>query len=281
MVAGAPPRRTGGRAGGPGGRVGRGRRGVSNSSGSPSSCSGPYPWPRSGRPVRWSDRAGGSSSSTPWSRPTGVEVAWSRALRIRADHRGPAVEPTVPEDDAPARPPTGGHRRRSRRAPRLPQRGRGHALRERGLRAPGPGHGVVPPAVPGGARRAPHAVGADGGGRRLRQRGGAPSSPFGSSLFINPDLTVSLHRPPIGGVGLPGRPHPLRDAGHRRRRVGAVGRGGPHRPVGPEPGGGGVPHDRRGCRGRPQHRRAPGGAGRGRPPRAALRGSAVDAGGRW
>ena len=65
--------------------------------------------------------------------------------------------------------------------------------------------------------------------------------PFGSSLFINPDLTVSLHRPPTGEwVCLDARTR-FGDPGHRRRRVGAVGRGGPHRPVGPEPGRGGGP----------------------------------------
>ena len=55
----------------------------------------------------------------------------------------------------------------------------------------------------------------------------------GKYLFINPDLTISLHRLPTWGVGRARRRHRGRGerGGHGRER--AVRRAGPHRPLGP------------------------------------------------
>ena len=127
----------------------------------------------------------------------GVQVAWSRALRIRADHRGPAVRPTVPEDEAPpppadGRPPPPAGERRAFHNEGVDMRYVDGAFEHPGpaavwfrLRCP-----VVLGEHPTPWERT--AAVADFG------NGVSAELPFGSSLFINPDLTVSLHRPPTG-----------------------------------------------------------------------------------
>jgi hypothetical protein len=128
----------------------------------------------------------------------GVEVAWSRALRIReADDRTPA-HPTVPEDPAPIPP--------GRARGRPSQEGQPRAFHNQGVEMryvtgaferPGPATvwfrlrcPVVLGEAPSPWQRT--AAVADFG------NGVSAELPFGSSLFINPDLTVTLHRPPVG-----------------------------------------------------------------------------------
>jgi hypothetical protein len=128
----------------------------------------------------------------------GVEVAWARALRIRRAHDDQLAVPSVPEDDAPAPPGHGvllstgveGYRALHNEGMELRfVKGR---FGERGpatawfrLRYP-----VVLGEEPSPWQRAVAA--ADFG------NGVGAELDFGSSLFINPDLTVSIHRPPVG-----------------------------------------------------------------------------------
>lgn len=130
----------------------------------------------------------------------GVEVAWSRALRIRAKHDQEPIEPTVPEDEAPVPPD------RARPRPYLSADGQPRTFHGEGVEmryvagsfeSPGPAtvwFRLRCPVVLGEApspwqRTAAVADFGNGIGAEL---------PFGSSLFINPDLTVSVHRPPVG-----------------------------------------------------------------------------------
>jgi len=128
----------------------------------------------------------------------GVEVAWSRALRIRAARDEAPLRPTVPEDDAP-RPPGEGVER-----PGVP--GEHHAFHSSGVamryvggafERPGPATVWIRLQVPVVLGEEPSpwqrvAAAADFG------NGVGAELPFGSNLFINPDLTVSVHRPPVG-----------------------------------------------------------------------------------
>jgi hypothetical protein len=130
----------------------------------------------------------------------GVEVAWSRALRIRPTQDQEPIEPTVPEDEAPVPPD------RARARPRLSADGQPRTFHGDGVEmryvagsfeSPGPATvwfrlrcPVVLGEVPSPWQRT--AAVADFG------NGIGAELPFGSSLFINPDLTVSVHRPPIG-----------------------------------------------------------------------------------
>jgi hypothetical protein len=137
----------------------------------------------------------------------GVEVAWSRALRIRTTRDEEPLRPTVPEDEAPPGPAVG--------IPRPPIPGEYRAFHSEGVamryvagafERPGPATVWIRLEVPVvlGERPSPwQRVGAaadfgNGVGAEL---------PFGSNhLFINPDLTVSVHRPPVGEwVGLEAR----------------------------------------------------------------------------
>jgi acyl-coenzyme A thioesterase PaaI-like protein len=128
----------------------------------------------------------------------GVEVALARALRIRVDTDRPAPVPTVPEDPAPEPPDD---------RPSVPLAfGALTAFHNAGaeLRHVGSAPGqlgpatvwtrllvpVVPDEEPSPWQRA--AAAADFG------NGVASELPFDSGLFINPDLTVALHRPPVG-----------------------------------------------------------------------------------
>jgi hypothetical protein len=128
----------------------------------------------------------------------GVEVAWSRALRIRRDPSGRRVEPTVAEDPTPLPPDA---------VPSTPMAlGTLTAFHNQGMEMrfvagrtgrPGPATvwfrlrcPVVLGEEPSPWQRA--AAAADFG------NGVAAELEFGSSSFVNPDLTVSLHRPPVG-----------------------------------------------------------------------------------
>jgi acyl-coenzyme A thioesterase PaaI-like protein len=129
----------------------------------------------------------------------GLEVAWSRALRIRVAHGQTPLAPTVAEDPAPPPPEAG--------VPRSIQAGEEFAafhtlgMEMRFVRGafdgPGPATAwfrlrcpVVLGELPTPWQRA--AAAADFG------NGIAAELDFGSSVFINPDLTVYLHRPPVG-----------------------------------------------------------------------------------
>ncbi len=128
----------------------------------------------------------------------GVEVAWSRALRIRIAAGQRIPTPTVAEDDAPQPPESG-----SISAPMSDSfvafHNSGAEMRFIAGRFDEPGPAVVwirlrCPVVLGEApspweRAVAAADFGNGVGAEL---------PFAGSLFINPDLTVQLHRPPVG-----------------------------------------------------------------------------------
>jgi hypothetical protein len=128
----------------------------------------------------------------------GVEVAWSRALRIRRAAQDQRVEPTVPEDDAPDPPdnvvsthmvvgdqPAFHNEGMEMRYVRGRTNHPGPATVWFRLRCP-----VILGEEPSSWQRA--AAAADFG------NGVAAELEFGSGVFINPDLTVSIHRPPVG-----------------------------------------------------------------------------------
>ncbi len=128
----------------------------------------------------------------------GVEVAWARALRIRVGPEADQVVPTVAEDDRPAPPDEGtltppmtdGYRAFHNEGIEIRfVRGRFDALGPSTawfrLRCP-----VVAGEEPSPWQRA--AAAGDFG------NGIAAELDFGAHLFINPDLTVVLHRPPVG-----------------------------------------------------------------------------------
>lgn len=128
----------------------------------------------------------------------GVEVAWSRALRIRvATDQEPAV-PSVAEEPTPAPPDRGVDNPSDPAGSRAFHNG-GMEMRFVEGRFDQPG-----PATVWFRLRCPVLLGVD---TSPWQRAAAAADfgngvsaelPFGSSLFINPDLTVSLHRPPVG-----------------------------------------------------------------------------------
>jgi hypothetical protein len=128
----------------------------------------------------------------------GVEVAWSRALRIRRGPEHQRVEPTVPEDDAPEPPdrvaatamvvgdlPAFHNEGMEMRFVNGRTNHRGPATVWFRLRCP-----VVVGEEPSPWQRV--AAAADFG------NGVAAELEFGSSSFINPDLTIAVHRPPVG-----------------------------------------------------------------------------------
>ncbi len=136
----------------------------------------------------------------------GAEVAWGRVLRLRVDPSGEAPRPTVPEDP-PLPPPAAGTA--------VPFPGEDYpAFHNAGMEVrfvagafgqPGPAAAwfrlrpsVVPGEPPSPFQRTT-AAGDFGNGI------GAELA-FGSAVFINPDLTVALHRLPVGEwVGLDAR----------------------------------------------------------------------------
>jgi hypothetical protein len=128
----------------------------------------------------------------------GVEVAWSRALRIRVVSGQPAPHPTVPEDLAPE-PPERGTTSASVIDTYRAFHNEGMEIRYVHGRfdRPGPATAwfrlrcpVVLGEAPSPWQRA--AAASDFG------NGVSAELDFGTSVFINPDLTISLHRPPVG-----------------------------------------------------------------------------------
>jgi hypothetical protein len=128
----------------------------------------------------------------------GTEVAWGRAVRIRVDPTAAPLEPTVSEDPAPD-PPSAGRDVPSGIDAYAAFHNAGVDIRYvRGhLDRPGPATAWFRLRVPVVAGEEPTPV----------QRAVAVSDfgngigselVFGSHLFINPDLTVYLHRPPEG-----------------------------------------------------------------------------------
>jgi Thioesterase-like superfamily len=128
----------------------------------------------------------------------GVAVAWSRALRIRVASGQRVVVPTAPEDERPLPPEQGTPRVMVHEGYRAFHN---HGVEMRSVR----GHSEQPgPAtvwfrlrcpVVSGERPTPWqraAAVADFG------NGVSSELEFGSGLFINPDLTLSIHRPPAG-----------------------------------------------------------------------------------
>ena len=198
----------------------------------------------------------------------GTEVAWGRAVRIRVDPTGVAARAHRARGPG-ARAAVGRARRpvRDQRLHGVPQRRGGHPVRPRAGSTvpdrPPPGSGCGSRWWPARSRPRPS-------GRwrcPTSATASAPSSTSARTLFINPDLTVYLHRPPGGGVGLPRRPDPVRAAGHRHGRVGPVGRQGSDRSGAPEPLRRGGPVTLRRLPGGDAVRRRPApGPGRRRPP---------------
>jgi hypothetical protein len=128
----------------------------------------------------------------------GVEVAWSRALRIRRAGEDQRAEPTVPEDAAPEPP------ERAVSQPTGPDTYRAFHNAGMEMRFVGGGFGRPGPATGWFRLRCPVVLGEDpspwqrAAGAADFGNGIGAELDFASSLFINPDLTVSLHRPPVG-----------------------------------------------------------------------------------
>jgi Thioesterase-like superfamily len=128
----------------------------------------------------------------------GMEVAWSRALRIRRDPDGRWVEPTVPEDDPPD--PPDGIASTAMVIGELPAfHNQGVEMRFVSGRTNNTG-----PATVWFRLRCPVVLGEDASPWQRAAaaadfgNGVSAELDFMSSSFINPDLTVSLHRPPVG-----------------------------------------------------------------------------------
>ncbi len=129
---------------------------------------------------------------------SGVEVTWARSLRIRVDPTLPTVVASTPEDPAPAGPASGVHNASTMQGyPAF--HNQGMEIRFVGGRFDrlGPSTAwfrlacpVVEGETPTPVQRAVAA--ADFG------NGVSAELDFGGGIFINPDLTVSLIRPPVG-----------------------------------------------------------------------------------
>lgn len=128
----------------------------------------------------------------------GTEVTWGRSLRMRVDPSGERVVPTVPEDPAPAGPESG--------VPVPSTRESWRAFHNEGMEIrfvagrfdrPGPATAWFRLRVPvvAGETTSPaqRAVAAADFGNGI----GAELE-FATNSFVNPDLTVSLHRQPVG-----------------------------------------------------------------------------------
>jgi hypothetical protein len=128
----------------------------------------------------------------------GVEVAWSRALRIRRDPAGRRVEPTVPEDPPPV-PPDGVVSTPLALGGLTAFHNEGMEMRFVSGRT-----GTTGPATVWFRLRVPVVLGEEPSPWQRATaaadfgNGVAAELEFGSGSFINPDLTVSLHRPPVG-----------------------------------------------------------------------------------
>jgi acyl-coenzyme A thioesterase PaaI-like protein len=128
----------------------------------------------------------------------GSEVAWGRAVRIRVDPPGVELEPTVPEDEAPP-PPSAATEVVAEVSGHLGFHNAGVDIRYSRGRLDRPG-----PATAWFRLRVPVVAGEQPSATQLAMavsdfgNGIGSELEFGSNLFINPDLTVYLHRPPQG-----------------------------------------------------------------------------------
>jgi acyl-coenzyme A thioesterase PaaI-like protein len=128
----------------------------------------------------------------------GTEVTWGRSLRIRVDPTQAATVPTVPEDPAPDGPASGTPIPSVREGYRAFHT---HGMEIRFVRGrfdrPGPATAWFRLRVPvvAGEPTTPvqRAVAAADFGN-----GVGAELDFATASFVNPDLTVSLHRPPVG-----------------------------------------------------------------------------------
>jgi hypothetical protein len=136
----------------------------------------------------------------------GVEVAWSRALRIRVAGDREPTAPTGAEDPAPAPPEEG--------AAQPPTPGDYRAFHNEGMemRFVSGSWERLGPATVWFRLRCPVVLGSEPTPwQRVAAaadfgNGVSAELSFATSLFINPDLTVAVHRPPIGEwVGLEAR----------------------------------------------------------------------------
>jgi hypothetical protein len=128
----------------------------------------------------------------------GVEVAWSRALRIRVRADGDATVPSVAEDPAPDPPEEGVAQ------PSHPDEYRAFHNDGMEMRFVSGSWDRLGPATVWFRLRCPVVLGAE---TTPWQRAAAAADfgngvsaelSFATSLFINPDLTVAVHRPPVG-----------------------------------------------------------------------------------
>jgi hypothetical protein len=128
----------------------------------------------------------------------GVEVAWCRALRIRVATGGGAATHSVPEDRGPAPPEEG--------PPQPGDPSQLPAFHNGGveMRFVEGRWDRVGPATVWIRLRYPVVLGTPvSPWQRVAAasdfgNGVSAELPFGTSLFINPDLSVSVHRPPVG-----------------------------------------------------------------------------------
>ncbi len=128
----------------------------------------------------------------------GVEVAWARALRIRVGPDQDRATPTVPEDGAPPPPEAG--------AVTPPMSDAYRAFHNQGteIRFVRGRFDELGPATAWFRLRCPVVAGEDPTPWQRAVAAGdfgngiAAELDFGAHMFINPDLTVALHRPPVG-----------------------------------------------------------------------------------
>ncbi len=127
----------------------------------------------------------------------GVEVAWSRALRIRRATGEPQLQATVPEDQAPPPPEDGTPNASASEYQAFHNDGAEMRYVDGAFDRPGPATVWIRlrcPVVAGTETSAWQRVvaAADFG------NGVSAELEFGPNRFINPDLTVYVHRPPVG-----------------------------------------------------------------------------------
>lgn len=128
----------------------------------------------------------------------GLEVTWGRSVRILADPTSEPVVPTVPEDPAPPGPESGVSVRSTRES-WAALHNRGMEIRFVGGRFDRPGPATawfrlrVPVVDAEPTSPVQRAVAASDFGNGI----GAELE-FATNSFVNPDLTVSLHRHPVG-----------------------------------------------------------------------------------
>lgn len=128
----------------------------------------------------------------------GVEVAWARALRIRVGPEEHQASPTVPEDDPPAPPEDG------ITTPSLTDGYRAFHNEGVDVRFVNGRFNALGPATAWFRLRCPVVAGEDPSPWQRAVAAGdfgngiSAELDFTSHVFINPDVSVSLFRPPVG-----------------------------------------------------------------------------------